>query len=171
MRCNVTAHVQLVGGKIKQTPGTRKTTAACCPSGEGLACLYGWYKLLKCITASFSYIYHMEYYYPENMTRLEAFTRRSTMFIALLRRDQYAVFTGADTVAGLIKVIKLIIWALELSLPEQEWNRYKKQFTDCLYQLQDVFETSEAEQANYERVLDTLSELLEEYRDYIQEAL
>lgn len=113
----------------------------------------------------------MEYCYPENMTRLEAFTRRSTMLIALLRRHQYAVFTGPDSVAGLIKVIKLIIWALELSLPEQEWNRYKKQFTDCTYQLQDTFETSEAEQANYERVLDTLSELLEEYRDYIQEAL
>ena len=58
-----------------------------------------------------------------------AFTRRVDKLMNWLQRPEYAVYENDGSTDKLAKLIDLIIYALELSLPEHKWKPIKRKFT------------------------------------------
>ena len=106
---------------------------------------------------------------PFQQQKREALTRRANKLIEWLQRPQYAIYKGSESITNLIKVIDLIIWALERSVVEYEWKLFEHDFLECRGLVQDIFETEEAEQVAFDEALKMTIVTLRRYHDFILE--
>jgi hypothetical protein len=101
------------------------------------------------------------------MTKAQAMTRRANKLVGWLRREDFAEYENEDSIERMARLIKLIIYALEESLPASEWKRFLKRFKECREQILDVFETAGDARINYSRTVEALILILEDYRNYV----
>ncbi len=98
-----------------------------------------------------------------------ALTRRANKLIEWLHRSEYVDYVNGETTTKLIKVIDLIIWALERSIPESEWKPFERDFLATRRIIIDIFETDEAEKAAYEECLRMTVDTLRLYDRFIEQ--
>jgi hypothetical protein len=96
-----------------------------------------------------------------------ALTRRANMLIARLKRSDHAVYENHESTLQLVKLIDLIVWALERSLPYSDWDDFREAFLGARFMLVDTFETEIAETNAYNSELESVVKTLEKYRDFI----
>ena len=98
-----------------------------------------------------------------------ALTRRANKLIEWLNRPEYAVYADHDTTTKLIKVIDLIIWALERSIAESEWKPFERKFLKAKRIAADIFDNKEAEQQAYEQARIMTIDALVGYDAFVME--
>lgn len=106
---------------------------------------------------------------PFHEQKRAALIRRANKLIEWLQRPEYAAYKGSTSTTNLIKVIDLIIWTLERSIPEHEWKLFEHDFLQCKGLISDVFETDEAEHAAFDEALRMTAKILWSYHDFIVE--
>lgn len=111
----------------------------------------------------------MELAYPLNMTREEALLRRADKLIEWLHRDYNATYKDEDSTDNIVRLINLIIYAFEASMPTDEWQPFFVLFKDCKHQANAFFEDEEARADNYALVIERLTAILQEYKTYISQ--
>ncbi len=97
----------------------------------------------------------------------QALTRRANKLIEWLHRPQYAVYVDPESTAQLIKLINLIIWALERSIPANDWEHFKQLLIDGRYLATDKFEDKYQEINAYATTLHMIEDTLKEYTEFI----
>ena len=101
-----------------------------------------------------------------------ALIRRADKLMDWLRRPEYAVYVDDDSTDRLLKLIKLVVYALEMSLPPGEWKPFYIKFI-ALRQMISGFPEHEKEhfepdeRVHYEHGITALLRLLERYKAYI----
>ena len=105
----------------------------------------------------------------------QALIRRSDKLISWLHRPEYADYIDITSTEHLVKLIKLIIWALEKSIPKGKWQSFLEQFLeakDVLLGYPKIFEkvkeTETDKRISYNHTLAILLETLKSYKDYIE---
>ena len=98
----------------------------------------------------------------------QTLTRRTDKLIEWLNRPEYVDYTSGDSTVQLIKVIDLIIWALERSIPMYQWKVFLKDLMDARRNIVDTFETEEIEKENYMRTRRQVINTLTSYGEFIQ---
>ena len=109
----------------------------------------------------------MPFDYPTDIYRQQAFIRRADKCTAILNREDYHTYQGEQSIEKLAQLIKLIIWALEPSLPKDAMFSLLQDFKNLQEQQMDIFETEEVAKNNYDIVLPSLIDILQEYKVYI----
>ena len=109
----------------------------------------------------------MPFDYPTDISREQAFLRRADKCIEIITLDGYSIYRGQHSIEKLAHLIKLIIWALEPSLPRDVTFSFLHDFKNLREQILDVFENEEIARANYVSVVAVLLETLKEYKSYI----
>lgn len=100
---------------------------------------------------------------PFQELKQQALTRRANKLIEWLQRPEYSVYVDNNSIVQLIKLIDLIIWALERSIPLHEWKPFERQLVDARTCLSDHFETSHDEIINFKRVISEVIAILQSY--------
>lgn len=111
----------------------------------------------------------MEFNYPLDMTRTQAFTRRADKFMDWLKREEYNTYTGPESMVNLVRLIRIIQEAFNTSMTKDDWEPFYLLFRECRLQAQDIYETEEARKVNFDQVIILLSDTLQQYKDYIPE--
>ena len=96
-----------------------------------------------------------------------ALIRRSDKLIGWLHRDDYAIYVDETSVDYLLKLIKLIIWALEYSIPSEEWREFLLLFQESRKIL--AIEEGEDQEQAYKETVESLISSLETYRSHIED--
>ena len=99
--------------------------------------------------------------------KTDALTRRANKLIEWLKRDQYAVYRDRNTSRQLVWLIDLIIYALELSIPKNEWLPFLKRFKVARELARYVPERENETKEFYENTVLMLIRILGKYADYI----
>ena len=97
-----------------------------------------------------------------------ALTNRTTKLIGWLGREEYAFVRHPQSSDKFIKLINLIIYALEQSVPKADWRPFYSRFYD-LKSLVYTIEIEDEKEAIYNESLYRLKVILQDYRDYIAE--
>jgi hypothetical protein len=98
----------------------------------------------------------------------EALTKRVNKIIGWLHRPDYAVYVNHDTTLHLIKAINLTVWALERSLPPDQWEPFRQEILGARYIILDVFENQTQEMNTYYTCLEEVETALRNYHAYIK---
>lgn len=109
----------------------------------------------------------MEFNYPLDMTRPQALTRRANMFIEWLHREEYNTYTGPESMQNMVRLIKIIQEAFSETILVEYWLPFKRLFMECRLQLQDTYETEEVSKVNFDQVVISLIQILEQYKVYM----
>lgn len=101
-----------------------------------------------------------------------ALIRRADKLISWLQRPEYATYENDQSTDHLIKLINLITYALEMSLPDDKWSLFKRKFININQMLLGVAEDDEIEfepdeKANYEKTVTALLDILQNYKTAI----
>lgn len=107
--------------------------------------------------------------YPENMTKQEALTRRADRFIEWLKRPEHSEYKDHSTTLNILRLIEIINWALQKSMPLKQWDHFRYLLLDARYIANDPFENQEDEKINYYRVMEILTTTLSQYREFINQ--
>ena len=97
----------------------------------------------------------------------QALTRRANKLIAWLQREEYAHYSSHASTTQLIKVTDLIIWALERSIPLNDWLEFDSQFKGSRFILTDTFLTEDAERETYNMARAEIISTLHSYLEFI----
>lgn len=97
----------------------------------------------------------------------EALTRRANKLIGWLQRPEYT-FVGEASVTHLIKVIDLIKWALENSIPAEDWRHFRRRFNKAINKAVELVETPEQQKNNYSTSIEMVVTTLRSYLEYIE---
>lgn len=109
------------------------------------------------------------YFYPMLEEKRIALTRRANKLIEWLQRPEYAIYVDHDSTAHILKVFDLIIWALERSIPKNDWYDFQTEFKGSRFILDDIFKTQEAEIATYNMAREEVIATLQAYLKFIAE--
>lgn len=109
----------------------------------------------------------MDFHYPTDMTRQQAFIRRSEKCISILNREDIKEYQGEGSIKTLAHYIKIIIEALETSLPADEIYPFLKEFRELRKQVLDTFEDEHVAKVNYDEVVALMISTLREYKEHI----
>ncbi len=127
------------------------------------------------------YLYFM-FSYPEidrHMPIAEqrkfALTRRVDKLMVWLQRPEYAVYENDESTVKLVKLIYLIIYALEMSLPDKEWNSIRRKLIKVRNTLTGLPEDEEQdfepdERVNYQNAHAALLKILVVYKSVLLKA-
>jgi hypothetical protein len=96
----------------------------------------------------------------------QALTRRSNKLIEWLRRSEYN-YRNEKSTDKLIRVIDLIIWALERSIPAYNWRHFKVKFAEAMNMAAQPTEDKDELKANYNAAKEATISTLSEYTEYI----
>ncbi len=96
---------------------------------------------------------------------------RVTKTLAILLRPDYAVYYDHESTLRLVKRIDLTIWALENSLPDDEWDPFREALLGSRFIALDDFENEEQEKNTYYTCLREVEDTLTKYLEYIAVAL
>lgn len=107
---------------------------------------------------------------PFHIQKQQALTRRAGKLIEWLERPEYAVYTDENSITHLVKLIDLIVWALEKSLPLEQWRPFRQRLMDARNAIVDIVETENEEKENFYRAIPMLITTLQDYSDYISKA-
>lgn len=108
----------------------------------------------------------MDLDYPLDMTRKQALVRRANMLLVQIQRD-YLIFTDEASVTALYEFSKRIVWALEESIPQEEFREFLLLFQEARKMLK--VKEGEDQEAAYNECLNALISSLERYRGYIED--
>ena len=97
----------------------------------------------------------------------QALTRRANKLIEWLHRPEYAIYVDENSITHLIKLIDLIIWALEYSLPDDEWKYFKHRFYKARSKAVEIVENPEQQKDNYYIAVPAVIDTLRSYSEYI----
>ncbi len=102
-------------------------------------------------------------------------TRRVDKLMVWLQRHEYAVYENDESTAKLVKLIDVIIYALEMSLPDKEWNSIRRKLINVRNTLTGLPEDEEQEfepdeRANYQNAHAALFKILEDYKAVLSKA-
>ena len=100
----------------------------------------------------------------------DALTRRANKLIGWLHRPDYSEYVDDSSVAKIIQVIDLIIWALEKSIPLDEWQRFRNELTDARNILTGKTVDKSQERHNFNAAIKSVITTLQSYLDYINVA-
>jgi len=109
----------------------------------------------------------MEFDYPLDMTRTQAFTRRADKFIEWLKREEYSTYTGPESMVNLVRFTRIIQEAFDASMAKEDWEPFYLLFRECRLQAQDTYETEEAGKVNFDQIITLLLDILKQYKEYI----
>jgi len=121
------------------------------------------------------YLYFM-FSYPEidghtpiAVQRKFALTRRVDKLMVWLQRPEYAVYENDGSTGRMAKLIDLIIYALEMSLPDKEWKSIRRKLIKVRNTLTSLPEDDEQdfepdERANYQNAHAALLKILADYK-------
>ena len=76
-------------------------------------------------------------------TRREALIRRSDKLIERLRRPENSTYGNEESVDNLLRLIRLIIWALEQSIETEHWQEFRGMFQGSRKYLTEIEEGKE----------------------------
>ncbi len=109
----------------------------------------------------------MEFDYPLNMTKKDALIRRANRLIEWLHREEYANYVDENSVENLKKLIKRIIWALDQTIPENDWRQFLRLFQES----RNILSIKEGEdQATaYTETTQSLISSLESFRGHVED--
>lgn len=102
--------------------------------------------------------------------RKEALLRRADKLLLSLTRPEYAEYKDDNSVSRFIKHINLIEWALENSIPLEDW----RPFRTSLYEARNntlVSKDEEQEKENYYASLKMVGITLLHYKEFIASQL
>lgn len=108
----------------------------------------------------------MDLDYPLDMTRKQALIRRANMLLVQIQRD-YLIFTDEASVNALYEFSKRIVWALEESIPQEEFREFLLLFQEARKMLK--VKEGEDQEAAYNECLASLISSLERYRGHIED--
>ena len=110
------------------------------------------------------FIRFMEPEKPLQEQKKEAMLRRADRFLAQLRTPDYVTYSNEDAAGKLIALIDLIIWALEMSIPKEEWQPFLLRFRDAKYLAGNI---EGKQEDNYKKAITLLTTTLSDYETYI----
>lgn len=99
-----------------------------------------------------------------------ALVRRSDKLISWLGRPEYATYVDTDSTEQLAKLINLVIYALESSLPVTKWKPFRQKLMDLKQMLLGIPDYEEKvrfdpdERENYQNAVTVLVSILERYK-------
>ncbi len=110
---------------------------------------------------------------PIAAQRKNALTRRADKLTVWLQRPEYAVYENDESVVRLAKLIDLMIYAFEMSLPDKEWKAVRRKLIKVRNTLTGLPEDEKQdfepdEKANYEKAYSALLKTLNEYKTILQ---
>ena len=97
----------------------------------------------------------------------DALTRRVNKLISWLHRPDYASWVSHESTTQLIKLIDLIIWALERSISEEDWEQFRMEFLDTRFIVADTFQNDVQESSTYYTALSEVEDTLLKYLTFI----
>lgn len=98
----------------------------------------------------------------------QALTRRANKLIEWLERPDYAIYAGHESSVQLIKVADLIIWALERSIPLNDWLEFDSQLKGSRFIIADTFLAEDAEREMYNVARMEIVLTLHSYLEFIK---
>lgn len=98
------------------------------------------------------------------MTKKDALLRRANIFISWVEKRDYKTYKDDDSIDTAVRLINMIIYALEVSLPAEDWQPFLLMLKECKVQVLDTYETEEDLKLNYEQAITTLLSVLEHYK-------
>jgi hypothetical protein len=87
-----------------------------------------------------------------------------------LHRPEYAIYAGPQSDNCLVNLVELITWALEKSLPANQWRYFLSELKGCLHILRDTPDPDGPaydEHYRYEAARALLLHILEKYKAHI----
>ena len=105
--------------------------------------------------------------YPADMDKKQAMTRRANKLAGWLRKDEYSTYKDDKSIEHIVRFIGITTWALEKSLPDDEWAPLLLRFKTATAQILDRFETEKVAASNYKQVVNSLLNILEAYKSSI----
>lgn len=105
---------------------------------------------------------------PFEVQKKNALVRRANKLIEWLKRPEYATYTDENSITHVIQLIDLIVWALEKSLPIEEWRLFRESLMAARNVLVDIVETEQEEIDNYYKAIPMIETTLLSYIQYIQ---
>ena len=102
----------------------------------------------------------------------QALIRRTDKLIGWLARPDYAQYIDTTSTEHLFKLIDLVIWALERSIPLSEWRPFLRKFRKARKALIGLPDDGEKEnideKTRYFEAIAILLKTLQGYKDYMK---
>ncbi|MES2702383.1 MAG: hypothetical protein V4649_07080 [Bacteroidota bacterium] len=95
-----------------------------------------------------------------------ALLRRSDKLVEWLARPEYRNYADQSSTDKLVKLIDLIVWALEKSIPFKEWDAYQKEFIAAREIALELHATRAEMETCYQNAVTAVIKAAELYRKY-----
>jgi hypothetical protein len=108
----------------------------------------------------------------KNQEKKEAHLRRAGKFLDWLRQPEhgYANYVYENSPDNLAKLIsKLIMWALEVSMPNEQWAVFNGLFREIRDMAQTPPPKGVSEEEHYRKAVELLVSTLQAYKAHIEE--
>lgn len=99
--------------------------------------------------------------------RRQALTRRANILKDWLHRTDYSVYEGEESLINLVRVIDIIIWALQNTLTISEWQQFEVELVVAKQTLNENTETEEDKKNSLQEALTLVESTLHSYLEYI----
>ncbi len=106
----------------------------------------------------------------QNQEKKEAHLRRASKFMDWLRQPEhgYSNYVDDNSIHKLAKLIKkLVIWALEVSMPKKDWQMFHGRFLEISEALYQPSAEAMTEEQIYLHCVEQLRTTLLDYMEYI----
>jgi len=108
---------------------------------------------------------------PKPELKRQALCRRADKLLTWLQREEYANYVDIGTTDHLLKLVDLVIWAFEMSLPKEDWTPLLEQFKAVKDAALEVPEDDKSDASIYNNALQMLSLALLAYKEFVSSDL
>ncbi len=104
---------------------------------------------------------------PTPELKRQALCRRADKLLTWLQREEYANYVDSGTTDHLLKLVDLVIWAFEMSLPKEDWTPLLEQFKAVKDAALEVPDDDKSDASIYNNALQMLSLALLAYKEFV----
>ena len=104
---------------------------------------------------------------PTPELKRQALCRRADKLLTWLQREEYANYIDIGTTDHLLKLVDLVIWAFEMSLPKEDWKPLLDQFKDVKEAALVFPDADNSDASIYNKALQMLSLALLAYKEFV----